>query len=156
MPVFQERRATYSRVDVDAPDQKLGSQLASTVFFSGKGSITVLYPISDRGFVPCSIDLDERTPENGRPGVHGVLNCRDRLPELHGKEFDVPYELAKKWTLFPNVLAFVRLDPVHGGGLRLGRRGWKVSVQAGPFTPPQVPDNVKSKQAALTPATPTQ
>jgi hypothetical protein len=135
--------ATFRRLDTESADQKLGSQLSSSVLFSAKRVITVLYPVSSRGYEACTITLDvhptkDKAQAKVDAGIDGKINCvSPRLAELNRSSgFYIPYRLAKKWIFYPQVLAFVRIDPVRGGPFNLQQQGWRVSVQAGSYALP--------------------
>jgi hypothetical protein len=136
--------ATFSRLDTDLAEQKLGSQLSSSVLFRQKQEVTVLYPVSSRGYEKCTITLavhpnEDKAQAKIDEGIDGKIDCDSpRLVQLNGKGFYIPYRMAKKWIFYPEVLAFVRIDPVRGGRLHLKQEGWRVSVQAGSYALPEL------------------
>jgi hypothetical protein len=138
--------AGFSRLDTESVEQKLGSQLSSSVIFRDGQVTTVLYPVSSRGYERCMITLSnhskhvpdrDETPVAVGSGIYGTTSCdSERLAaKLNKKEFYIPYRLAKKWIFYAEVLAFVRIDPVHGGRFHLHQEGWRVSIQAGSYAP---------------------
>lgn len=135
--------ATFSRLDTNSVEQKLGSQLSSSVLFRENQEITVLYPVSSRGYETCKITLnvhpnEDKAQTSVDAGIDGRVHCDSpRLAQLNRSSgFYIPYRLAKKWIFYPEVLAFVRIDPVRGGPFHLQQQGWRVSIQAGSYSLP--------------------
>jgi hypothetical protein len=135
--------ATFSRLDTEVTEQKLGSQLSSSVLFPENKEITVLYPVSSKGYEACKITLNvhpnkDKAQASGDAGIDGKIRCdSSRLAQLNGSSgFYIPYHLAKKWIFYPEVLAYVRIDPVRGGAFHLQQQGWRVSIQAGSYALP--------------------